>query len=60
MNARDALEYIIAGANAVQIGTGTFVDPGTAEKVLAGIKNYMKRNRIKKFSSLVDTLKTSN
>ena len=41
-NAEDAIEYLLAGASAVQIGTATFVDPAAPVKVLAGIKAYMK------------------
>src|SRR5829696_469780 len=42
-NARDALEFIIAGATAVQVGTANFVDPGIWPKLLAGISDYMQR-----------------
>ncbi|WP_319477351.1 dihydroorotate dehydrogenase [Marispirochaeta aestuarii] len=41
-NAEDAIEYLLAGASAVQIGTATFVDPAAPAKVLAGIRTYMK------------------
>src|SRR5438876_6241594 len=43
-DARDALEFIIAGAAAVQIGTANFVDPFIWPKVLAGIQDYMQRH----------------
>ena len=43
MSAQDALQYLLAGASAVQIGTGTFVDPGIALKVLSGIEAWMER-----------------
>ncbi|MBN2510801.1 MAG: dihydroorotate dehydrogenase [Spirochaetales bacterium] len=42
MTASDAIEYLLAGASAVQVGTGTFVDPGIPEKILSGIETYMK------------------
>lgn len=41
MNADDAVEYLLAGASALQIGTANFVDPDTSGKVLSGIKEYM-------------------
>ncbi|MFH1762257.1 MAG: dihydroorotate dehydrogenase, partial [bacterium] len=56
MDSRDALEYIIAGANAVQIGTGTFLDPKTAENVLNGIKAYLAKESISKYNNLVGAL----
>lgn len=42
MCADDALQYLMAGAVAVQVGTGTFADPGTAERVLHGITDWMR------------------
>ncbi|MBL8968102.1 MAG: dihydroorotate dehydrogenase [Spirochaetaceae bacterium] len=40
--ADDALQYLLAGASAVQVGTGTFVDPRTAAEVLAGVQAWME------------------
>ncbi|MBI1911009.1 MAG: dihydroorotate dehydrogenase [Deltaproteobacteria bacterium] len=45
MNARDALEFIIAGASAVQVGTANFVDPDSAAKVADGIEEYITRHK---------------
>lgn len=45
MCAKDALEFIIAGAAAVQVGTASFVDPDTAGKVADGIEHYITRHR---------------
>ena len=39
----DAIQFLLAGASAIQIGTANFVDPKITEKVLAGIIEYMKR-----------------
>lgn len=44
LEARDALEYLLAGARAVQVGTGNFRTPETAARVLAGIRDWMVRN----------------
>lgn len=41
MNAEDALEFIMAGATAVQIGTASFIDPRTAVNVIAGITSFL-------------------
>lgn len=57
MTAGDALEFIIAGAKAVAIGTGNFVDPLTPIKVIDGIKEYMIKNKIKDIKSIVGSLK---
>jgi dihydroorotate dehydrogenase (NAD+) catalytic subunit len=40
MSAEDALQYLLAGASAVQIGTGTFVDPAIPSRILTGIQDY--------------------
>ena len=44
MAARDALEFIIAGASAVQVGTASFIDPASAVKVVDGIAEYLVRH----------------
>ena len=44
MAARDALEFIIAGASAVQVGTASFIDPASAVKVVDGIEEYLVRH----------------
>jgi len=45
MNGRDALEFIIAGASAVQVGTASFIDPEAAVKVVEGIEDYLLRHK---------------
>ncbi len=59
-NARDALEFIIAGANAVQIGTANFVDPFIWPKLLDGIRDYGQRHNIARVSDLVGTVARSH
>ena len=44
MNARDALEFIMAGATAVEVGTASFIDPAAAAHVAAGITDYLTRH----------------
>jgi dihydroorotate dehydrogenase (NAD+) catalytic subunit len=58
MNESDALEYIIAGASAVAIGTGNFVDPLACVKVIKGLEKYFKDNRISKIENLKGKLKS--
>src|SRR5213593_506274 len=57
-DARDALEFMIAGANAVQIGTANFVDPFIWPKLLDGIRDYMQRHGIAKVADLTATVDT--
>jgi dihydroorotate dehydrogenase (NAD+) catalytic subunit len=44
--AEDALEFIMAGADAVAVGAGTFLDPLTVEKVADGIRSYLEKEGI--------------
>ena len=53
MDARDALEFFIAGADAVQVGTANFVDPFVWGKILDGIGDYMTRHGIARIADLV-------
>jgi len=46
MNAKDALEFILAGACAIQVGTASFIDPLTSIKVLDGIEKYLVKKGI--------------
>ena len=57
MNARDALEFIIAGASAVSIGTANFINPRTPIEILEGIKKYLLKNKIKDISKLIGSIK---
>jgi dihydroorotate dehydrogenase (NAD+) catalytic subunit len=58
-NADDALEFLIAGANAVQIGTANFTDPFIWTKVLDGITAYLRRHGLAAVDDLVGSVKTS-
>ena len=54
--AADALQYILAGANLVQIGTALFVDPNVAIEVRAGLVDYLERHGVASLSELVGAL----
>lgn len=56
MNARDALEFIIAGANAVAVGTANFVDPGVSLDILKGISAYLIEHNFKNVNDLTGSL----
>lgn len=53
MNARDALEFLMAGATAVQIGTANFIDPTTTVKVIDGIEEYCTRHSVNDIHDII-------
>ena len=57
MTAGDALEFIIAGATAIQVGTANFINPKATMEILAGIRAYMDRHKVN-IRELVGTLHT--
>ena len=59
MDARDALEFLIAGADAQQVGTANFVDPFVWGKILDGLRDYMARHQIVRIADLVGTVDTA-
>ena len=59
MTAKDALEFLVAGASAVQVGTASFVDPRAPIQIIAGIKDYMREKQIQKVRDITGTLKTN-
>lgn len=56
MNATDALEFMIAGASAVQIGTALFIDPTIPIHVINGISEYMEKHHIQSVNELIGSL----
>ena len=58
-SARDVIEFLIAGASAVQVGTANFVDPFIWGKLLTGLAEYMTRHGVARVADLVGTLDTS-
>jgi dihydroorotate dehydrogenase (NAD+) catalytic subunit len=56
MNAKDAIEFILVGASAIQIGTANLVNPKTGIEVLQGIKKYLAENRVNRFQDLIGAL----
>jgi dihydroorotate dehydrogenase (NAD+) catalytic subunit len=55
----DALQYVLAGASLVQVGTALFVDPSAAVHVQAGIAEYMERHGIARLTDLVGAFTTA-
>ena len=58
-SARDALEFMIAGAAAVQVGTANFADPFIWTKLLSGIREYVDRHGIQRVADLTGSIDTS-
>lgn len=57
MTSNDAIEFFLAGASAVQIGTANFIDPRTSVQVVEGIMNYMEANNFKDIDQLKNGMK---
>jgi len=55
MNAKDAIEFMLVGASAVQIGTANLINPKTGIEVLQGIKRYLALNKIDCIQKLIGT-----
>lgn len=53
---QDAIEFILAGSSAIQIGTHNFIDPAISEKVVDGIKEYLDKNNISSIQELIGAL----
>jgi dihydroorotate dehydrogenase (NAD+) catalytic subunit len=56
--AQDALEFLIAGARAIQVGTATFAQPGAALTIIEGINQYLDDNGFTDISQIVGSLQT--
>lgn len=54
----DAIEFIMAGASAVQIGTASFANPRAPLDILEGVKNFMAKERVNRLSDLVGIART--
>ena len=57
MSAPDALEFLIVGARAIQIGTANFIDPRATMNIIEGIEAYLKRHHIVALDDLVGSLR---
>lgn len=56
MNATDAIEFMLAGATAVQVGTANFIDPLVTIKIIKGLEDYLERHNINNVNDLVGGL----
>jgi dihydroorotate dehydrogenase (NAD+) catalytic subunit len=56
MNAQDAVEFLLAGATAVEIGTANFIDPAITVKVVDGINDYLERHHFSSVKAIIGAL----
>jgi dihydroorotate dehydrogenase (NAD+) catalytic subunit len=56
MTATDALEFMLVGATAIQIGTANFLDPSAAQTIARGMERYLAENNIADVKSLIGAL----
>ncbi len=56
VNGDDAIEFILAGASAISIGAGNFINPYTSVDTVTGIENYMKKYNIEDINDIVGTV----
>ena len=56
MNWKDAVEFMLAGASAIQIGTANFIDPCVTQKVIDGINDYLERHGYKSAKDIIGAL----
>lgn len=59
MDSTDALEFIMCGASAVQVGTANFVNPQAATDIIKGIEGFLRHNKIANVKKLVGSLETN-
>ena len=57
MTALDALEFMMAGAKAVQIGTANFINPRATMEIIDGMRRYLQENKMKSINDIVGTLR---
>lgn len=59
MTATDAIEFLLAGATAVQVGTANFIDPAVTPKIIAGIGSYLEQHQVDDVQTLIGGMITS-
>jgi len=57
MDHKDAIEFILCGASAIQVGTANFVNPSAAAEIIKGINKYMVKNGLNEIGKLIGALK---
>ena len=57
MNATDAIEFLMAGATAIEIGTANFIDPTTTIRVIEGMNEWLDKHGIKDVHEIIGCMK---
>ena len=57
VSASDALEYMVAGASAIEVGTANFIDPESTEKIIRDMEAYCETNGIERLARIIGSLK---
>ncbi len=57
-NAEDAIEFLLAGASAVSVGTANFHNPCVTEEIIKGIEDYLKQYEIQDIQSLIGAVES--
>jgi dihydroorotate dehydrogenase (NAD+) catalytic subunit len=57
VSATDALEYMVAGASAIEVGTANFIDPESTEKIIRDMEHYCEKNGIDRLDQIIGSLK---
>ncbi|MBU1905425.1 MAG: dihydroorotate dehydrogenase, partial [Candidatus Omnitrophica bacterium] len=57
MDVESALEFFIAGATAISIGTANFINPKVSIEIIEGMKKYLQKNKTKNIKTLIGSLK---
>jgi dihydroorotate dehydrogenase (NAD+) catalytic subunit len=57
VSANDALEYMIAGASAIEVGTANFIDPESTKNIIRDLEAYCRKNGIQSIEQIIGTLK---
>jgi dihydroorotate dehydrogenase (NAD+) catalytic subunit len=60
INAEDAIEFILAGATAVAVGTATFMNPFAAVEVVEGIEKYLRKHKIERVTDLIGAVEAGS
>jgi dihydroorotate dehydrogenase (NAD+) catalytic subunit len=57
MNAADAVEFFLVGADAIQVGTANFVDPDATINIIAGLSDYLSKRRLRSIHDIIGKVK---
>jgi dihydroorotate dehydrogenase (NAD+) catalytic subunit len=60
MNWKDAVEFMIVGASAIQIGTANFINPNVSNEVVDGLYEFCKSQNIKSITELIGSYQIEN